>query len=227
MRAPLPFRPTRGTSWGSWALARLVTHPGAKRRPFRSALWSGGLIALSSTPAIALLARTSAADSTDILALRVLAYASWLVGAFGSWAFLTPAAEAQTAGALARARGFSGTELGQLWTVGVAVRLGVAVFLVTLLPLGVSAALSPTRGMLLSRLLLIPAVAAYAALLGGSLALLCRFSRQLTPGAPRSTLAALVLLPFFASFWFPAIVSFPGIFGWLIDGLIALGGWSA
>jgi hypothetical protein len=185
------------------------------------------LIALSSTPAIALLAQTSAADATDILALRVLAYASWLVGAFGTWAFLTPAADTSTAAALARARGFSESELGQLWTVGVALRLALAVFLVTLLPLGVSAALSPTRGMLLSRLLLVPAVAAYAVLLGGSLALLCRLCRSLTPRAPRITLAALVLLPFFASFWFPAIVSFPGLFGWLLDGLIALGGWTA
>lgn len=225
MTARVELPPAHGLGSGPWALARLVTRAGSRRRAFRSALWSGGLIALLSAPAIALLAGTSAADATDILALRVLAYASWLVGGLGCWAFLAPDTELTATGTLARERGYSGEDLGRWWTAGVAVRIAVAVFLVTLLPLGVSIALSTTATMLTSRLLLLPGVAGYAILLGSILALLARLARRLAPRFPRVTLAGLVLLPFLASFWFPETPSVPGVFGWLLDGLIALGGW--
>lgn len=227
MSAEVEFDRPRGPLGGAWALARLVTRPGAQRRAFRSALWSGGMLALFSTPWIVLLSRTSAADATDILALRVLAYASWLVGAFGCWAFLAPDAGGSTTSALARERGFSGEELGQMWTVGVALRLALGIFLVPLVPLVASIALSPSRGLLLSRTLLLPGVAAYALLLGASLAGLGRLVLRITPRTPRLTLAVLVLLPYAAGLWFDDIVSLPGIFGWLLEGLIALGGWAA
>lgn len=213
-----------GVGSGSWALARLVTRAGSRQRAFRSALWGGGFVALVSTPAIVLLARTSAADATDILALRVLAYASWLMGGLGCWAFLAPSGETSATARLAQERGFSREDLGRLWTAGVALRIAMAVFLVTLLPLAVSIALSPSLALLASRLLLVPGVAAYAIVLGASLAWLARLTRRLTPRFPRITLAGLVLLPYWASFWFPATPSLPGIFGWLLEGLIALGG---
>lgn len=225
MSARLELGPTQPLWRGPWALARLVTRGGSQRRAFRSALWSGVSLALLSTPLIAVLARTSAADATDILAIRVLAYASWLVGGFGAWAFFGPGAVSPMADTLARERGFSTSDLGTLWSVGVAVRLALAIFLITLLPLGVSVALSPSTSLLLSRALLLPAVAAYATLLGGVIAALGSLARRLTPRHPRATLALLVLLPYFASFWFSAIPSVPGVFGWLLDGLIALGGW--
>lgn len=225
--ARVALSPGGGVGSGSWALARLVTRAGSRRRAFRSALWSGGFVALVSTPAIALLARTSAADATDILALRVLAYASWLVGGLGCWAFLAPAADTTATASLARERGFSREDLGRLWTAGVTFRIASAVFLVTLLPLAVSIALSTSLAMLASRLLLLPGVAAYAIVLGGSLAWLAQLARRLTPRFPRVTLAGLVLVPFWASFWFPATPSLPGVFGWLLEGLIALGGWIA
>lgn len=225
MSARLELGPPDGAWRGSWALARLVTRGGSKRRAFRSALWSGVSLALLSTPLIAVLARTSATDATDILALRVLAYASWLVGGLGVWAFFAPGALSPMADTLARERGYSADDLGALWTAGVATRIAAVVFLITLLPLGVSIALSPTTSLLVSRSLLLPAVAAYAALLGATLAGLGSLARRLTPRHPRATVAALVLLPYFASFWFPAIPSVPGVFGWLLDGLIALGGW--
>ena len=209
MSARLELGPTQPLWRGPWALARLVTRGGSQRRAFRSALWSGVSLALLSTPLIAVLARTSAADATDILAVRVLAYASWLVGGFGAWAFFGPGAVSPMADTLARERGFSTSDLGTLWSVGVAVRLAQAIFLITLLP----------------QALLLPAVAAYATLLGGVIAALGSLARRLTPRHPRATLALLVLLPYFASFWFSAIPSVPGVFGWLLDGLIALGGW--
>ncbi len=205
-------------------LPRLATRVAAKRRAFRSAVLGGALVALSSAATIAALGTTSAADITDVLALRTLAYASWLFGGLGLWAFCASKLSATSSSALAVERGFSEHQIAASWTLGVWARIALGVFAVTLLPLGVSIALSPTSSLLLSRLLLLPGVAIYSLLFGLSMALLARLGLSLVPRAPRIALALVVLLPFVVSFWFSDVPSVPGAFGWLIARLVSVGG---
>jgi hypothetical protein len=205
-------------------LPRLATRVAAKRRAFRSAILGGALVALSSAATIAVLGTTSAADITDVLALRTLAYASWLFGGMGLWAFCASPLSASSSLVLAVERGFSERQVAESWTLGVWARIALGVFAVTLLPLGVSIALSPTSSVLVSRLLLLPLVATYAVLFGLCMALLARIGLSLVPRAPRVALALIVLLPFAVSFWFSDVPSVPGAFGWLIARLVGVGG---
>ncbi len=214
----------RVSGHGRWVLSRLATRVAAKRRAFRSAVFGGALVAVSSAVTIAVLGTSRAADVTDVLALRTLAYASWLFGGMGLWAFCASPLSVASSGALAVERGFSEREVVESWTLGVWARIALGVFAVTLLPLGVSIALSPTSALLAARLLLVPGVALYAVLFGLCMALLARLGLALVPRAPRAAIALVVLLPFVVSFWFSDVPSVPGAFGWLIARLVGVGG---
>lgn len=217
----------RGAARAQWALSRLSTHAATRRRSFRSAVAGGALVAVSSAVTIGALGVGSASDVTDVLALRTLAYASWLFGALGLWAFCATPSPAESNSVQAVERGFSPRDVERSWTFGVAARVAASVFAVTVLPLAVSIATSPSSSLLASRLLLVPGVALYSLLFGASIALLARLTLSLVPGAPRLTLALIVLLPFVASFWFDGVPSVPGAFGWLIARLVHVGGWGA
>jgi hypothetical protein len=203
-------------------LSRLATRDGASRRLFRSAGYSGAAVALSTALLVGLLGFGSASDVTDVLALRALAYASWLFGGLGLWVFCAPDRRDSTR--LAAERGFSGTDVARAWFLGVSSRIAVGVFLVTLVPLALSIALSQTPSLLASRLLLVPGIALYAVVFGISMALLGRLAIGASPRSPRLLVAIIVLLPFVASLWFRDVPSIPGAFGFMIRRLIDVGG---
>lgn len=207
---------------GLWVLSRLSTREAAGRRAFRGARASGVLVALSTALLVAVLGGGSAADVTDILALRALAYASWLFGALGLWVFC--GTDPRASSALAAERGFDGEAVSRAWLFGVTLRIALGVFVVTLVPLALSIASSPTAPLLIARLTLLPAVALYSLLFGVTMALLGRMALVLAPEAPRLLLVLVVLLPYVASLWFTDAPSVPGAFGFLIERMIELGG---
>ncbi len=215
-------------SWrGLWVLSKLSTRAGRQSRGFRTTRLGGWMVGLGATASIALLAVNGAADTTDVLALRVLAYASWLYGVFALSALCksAPTALDGALGGLAAERGYSPADVSRSWVIGAAAALARGVSTMTLIPLVVSIALSDTTRQLTTRLLLLPAVVVYALVFGYTLALVTHWARRLTPAYPRVTTAIIVLVPYGAHLLFPDTPSIPSAFGSLIDAMITWGGW--
>lgn len=153
---------------------------------------------------------------------RALATASWVAGV-GALSLATElAARDATQGitGLARLRGFAEAELERARTVAGALRLTTTVATPGLMfALASLLCFRNLHGTLVSLALALFTVP-YAALLGGSLALLARGCSSWLPGRGRLLLMVLVLGPWLLSSGLQVpLPSLPGAFGWLLDHL--------
>ncbi len=222
--AVLPHPTPLGRSW-AWRRLRLgllATHRGATGSRFRGLGWSAGLLALSGVVSIALLSRVGAAEVGDVLALRLLAYASWLYGGLGLAALLAPRADDANARRLALLRGQIADETASLW-IGIAARIATGVFLAALPGLLVAWAVAPAQ-LVAARAWLFPASFVYAVALGASLGGVGALSVRIAPRSPRFFAAGLVLVPYVLAVGAPAIPSIPGFFALLLNQMLQLGG---
>lgn len=210
-----------------WALRRLrlgllATHRAASGSRFRGLGWSAGLLALSGVLSIAFLSRVGAAEVGDVLALRLLAYASWLYGGLGLAALLAPRADDANARQLALLRGRIADETSSLW-IGMAARIATGVFLAALPGLLVAWAVAPAQ-FVAARAWLFPASFVYAIGLGASLGGVGALSLRIAPRSPRLVAAGLVLVPYALALSAPSIPSIPGFFALLLNQMLQLGG---
>jgi hypothetical protein len=151
---------------------------------------------------------------------RALAWLSWVVA--GS-AALAAARELGARGpddgfaALAAQRGVPATALLPARVLAAALRIARAVALPGLVLALLAAGLADSAARLGSGLVLALKVLAYSALLGGTLALLARWSARLLPQRAGLLLAAIVLLPEVVRDTWSDVPSLPHLFGTLLD----------
>jgi hypothetical protein len=169
--------------------------------------------------ALALLGPTSLATSAKLWA-RALTIASWAagVGALSLATDLAARDAAQGITALARLRGVSERELEQARVIAGARRLVMAVSVSGLLVVAAVLLRFRTLHGSVAALVLALITVAYAALVGGSLAILARACSRWLPGRGRLLLLALVLGPWlFGSGTGLDVPSIPRAFGWLLE----------
>lgn len=171
--------------------------------------------------AIAFMGPASVASSTKLWA-RALATASWVagVGALSLATELSARDTAQGLTGLARLRGFGELQMERARTVAGALRLAATVLVPGLmLALGLMLRVRTLHGSAVA-LALAMLTLPYAALVGGSLALLARGCSRWLPGRGRLLLMALVLGPWLlGSGTALPLPSIPAAFGWLLEHL--------
>jgi hypothetical protein len=177
------------------------------------------------TYAIAISVATGSARSLAIQGFlqAALGALSWVVGALaalGTAQGLAQHAERDAERALAVQRGFDARARWRARTLAGALRVARLIGIPALLLVGVALA----RGQSLAwALVLVPALAVYAATFGLCLAILAQFSADLSSRHPRALLAALVLGPLLISQVYPSVPSLPGVFSALLDRLLGAG----
>ncbi|HWZ91313.1 MAG TPA: hypothetical protein VNW92_20770 [Polyangiaceae bacterium] len=148
---------------------------------------------------------------------------SWVVGALaalGTARGLAQQTERDAERALAVQRGFDRRAVWRARTLAGALRIARLIGVPALLLVGVALA----RGQSLAwALVLVPALAVYAAAFGLCVAILAQFSADLSARHPRALLAALVLGPLLVAQVYPSVPSLPGVFSALLDRLLAAG----
>lgn len=165
------------------------------------------------------LAALGAGEAADVIALRLLAYASWIYGGFGLSALLAAGQGSQIE--LARLRGQNPHQPLHRVT-GMGLRLALGIFLSALPSVLLSALVLPDSSLLPERLLLIPLSGLYAFALGTSLAAVGAFAERLTPRSPRITAALILLVPYTLHLTGTEIPSIPGLFSWFLEKMLAL-----
>ena len=180
--------------------------------------------------AIAILsAATVSGSRPGLLVVRALGWLSWLVagaGALSAARDLAALDERDGVSDLVGARGFPLSALGPARTLAASFRIArltaVPVLLLALLAL----VLARSGAELANRALLCAAVVAYAALLGGVLGVLARWSSALSPSHGKSVFLALLFVPEVLQSAWSGIPSVPSSFGRILDALRVIGGGS-
>lgn len=188
--------------------------------------WGWG-IALSYAAAIVWLGPGSRTGFVDGLLTRGVGALSWFalgLVSLSSANLLAQSAAAAPLIALGRQRGHRPRVLQRLRTLAVAWRMGCAVALPMVLLALSAVAMASSLAEAAHSLLLALLVAAYALGLVSAMALLARLSAQLSPGRPRTLLAALVLVPHLAREVVAAVPSIPAFFAWWLESLPRIGG---
>ncbi len=142
---------------------------------------------------------------------------SWVVGAlaaFGTVRNLARSTDRAGLAALARTHGFSEREMLLARIVAAALRIARLIAIPALLLLLLALALGQSTSFVLSR---IPAILAYAALLGVCLASLVELSEHVAPKHARALLTALVLAPLLLAQAYAWVPSLPSLFASLLD----------
>lgn len=205
-------------------LGLLATHAASRESGYRSLRVTAVVLALSGTASVLLLARIGAAAASDVIALRILAYASWIFGAFGLSVLLKTGTG--DAPALARLRGFDSVPL-RARALGLALRLAFVVALGALPVVIAALVAAPTNSVLLWRVALLGGSLVYIALLSTVLALVGVAAERLRPESPRFTAALFVLVPFGIALLGPHVPSIPGAFAWGLSQMLRWGAFAS
>lgn len=204
-------------------LAQVATLAGSSLPRFRSLRTSGFFLAFSGVASVMLVRYLGAADVADIVALRIVAYACWLYGAFGLWTLLSPEALEASGQALLRMRGQSQL-LFRSQILGIARHLTLGMFFAGMPGMVAAVAISPSIPTLLLRVGLFALALIYLASLGFVLGLVGAICYKAAPRSPRRAALALVLVPFIISFTSESVPSIPGFYSWALSEMIAWGG---
>src|SRR5690606_20827595 len=146
-------------------LAPVAALAGSSLPRFRSLRTSGFFLAFSGVASVMLVRYLGAADVADIVALRIVAYACWLYGAFGLWTLLSPEALEASGQALLRMRGQSQL-LFRSQILGIARHLTLGMFFAGMPGMVAAVAISPSIPTLLLRVGLFALALIYLASLG-------------------------------------------------------------
>jgi hypothetical protein len=204
-------------------LAQVATLAGSNLPRFRALRTSGFLLAGSGVASVLLVRYLGAGDVADIVALRIVAYACWLYGAFGLWALLSPEALEASGEALLRMRGQSQL-LFRSQTLGIARHLTLGMLFAGMPGMVAAAAISSSVPTLLLRGGLIALSIIYLASLGLVLGAVGALCYKAAPRSPRRAALGVVLLPFLISFTADSVPSIPGFYSWALSEMIAWGG---
>ncbi len=214
---------TRADGWRrSIQLGLLATQADSRSRRFRGLFWSELMLAISGVASLIFVAALGTPDVADLVALRLLAYASWLCGGFGLSALLGRA-DTRSATELARLRGVS-LEGWSHFALGVAVRIARGIVFAMLPVFVVAVAILPSQSSAASRWLLLPFLFAFAFALSACLGAVAGVVRRYWPHSPRRAAAGLLLVPWVVSWFFPAVPSVPGWFGLALTRMASFGG---
>ena len=205
-------------------LGLLATHAASRESGYRSLRVTAVLLALSGIASVLLLSRIGAAAASDVVALRILAYASWIFGAFGLSVLLKTGTG--DAPALARLRGFDSVPL-RARTLGLAWRLAFVGTLGALPVVTAALVAAPTNSVLLWRVALLGGALVYIALLSLVLALVGVVAERLRPESPRFTAALFVLVPFGIALLGAHVPSIPGAFSWGLSQMLRWGAFAS
>ncbi len=181
------------------------------------------MLALSGVSSVLLVTWLGAADVADIVALRIAAYACWLIGGIGLWTLLSSEAIAEENQKLAELRGVK-MEDPEFVALSVVRLLSKGMFWASLPGLLVAALVSTSSSMFAQRVALLVCTMAYLLSLAVVLALIGALSSRLSRTRARIIAAALVLGPFLLSITASSPLSIPSFYIWTFGKLIAWGG---
>jgi hypothetical protein len=181
------------------------------------------LLATSGVASVFLVRELGAGDVSDVVALRVLAYACWLYGALGLWALLSPEALENSGGALLKMRGQMHLRF-RSQSLGLARHLFLGMSLSGIPGVLAAATLSPNLASLVQRIGLLAASVLYLLSLSLVLGALGALSVRSAPKSPRRLALLLIVAPFLVSLVADDVPSIPGFYSWLLREMIAWGG---
>lgn len=163
------------------------------QRKMRSLSYSGFFLASSGVLSVWAAHRLGAGDVSDVIALRILAYACWLYGLFGMWTLLGPGA-LETVG-LGGLRGYSRSAVvSGFLRLGTYLTKGVA--FAGLPGLMLAALLTSDEATRAARLTVLGWSGVYIAVFAVSLATLGALSRGFSARRARLIFAMVLLLPY-------------------------------
>jgi Trk-type K+ transport system membrane component len=163
-------------------------------------------------------------DSSDLVVVRALSWASWLVAGLVALAACHSSNDEETAlDSFARQHGWNDFSIATARSLSVVRRTARLVLPSGLLLGFLALGLSSSFGAILPRISLILGVVVYVALLAIGMALLVRVARALSPAHPRSALLALVIVPHVIRGIVPSMPSVPALYHWLLVQLSSLG----
>jgi hypothetical protein len=196
----------------------------AMRLAFAYAIWIG----VAGAGLMVAIAHGGEDAALGLIVVRAVTWLSWVVGGLALWAAAKPIGGQPCAiTELAKLRGYS--EAAVRWSSTAAVALRVTYLTATPALLLACLSLGWPRSLhaMLWTVVLCGCVAAYAIVLGASVALLARLACVMTLRHARLTAFALVAVPYLAHAAWPQIPSLPTVFAWLTERLLTVGAMTA